>query len=89
MTVFETFVTQEFNETNIQPKIQMICSKFCKNSIIFFKFDQILLISFILASHMGEPVGHTIDLTSEFLLGTKIAHVWEENESLVISNCRV
>ena len=38
---------------------------------------------------MGGPVGHTIDLTSEFLLGTKIAHVWEENESLFISICGI
>ena len=29
--------------------------------------------------------GHYIDFWSKFLLGTKIAHVWEENESLVIS----
>ena len=35
----------------------------------------------------GGPAGHTFDLNSEFLLGTKIAHVWEENESLVISIC--
>ena len=38
---------------------------------------------------MGGPVGHTIDLTSEFLLGTKIAHVWKENESFVISICGI
>ena len=33
----------------------------------------------------GDFVGHCIDFWSKFLLGTKIAHVWEENESLVIS----
>ena len=33
------------------------------------------------------PAGHTFDLTSELLLGTEIAHVWEENESLVNSIC--
>ena len=35
----------------------------------------------------GGPTGHTVDLNPEFLLGTKIAHVWEDNESLVISIC--
>ena len=38
---------------------------------------------------MGGPVGHTIDLTSELLLGIKIAHVWEENEPFVISICGI
>ena len=38
---------------------------------------------------LGGPVGHDIDLTSEFLLGTEIAHVWEENELLVISICGI
>ena len=33
----------------------------------------------------GDFVGHCIDFWSKFLLGTKIAHVWEENELLVIS----
>ena len=29
----------------------------------------------------GDFVGVCIDFRSKFLLGTKIAHVWEENES--------
>ena len=35
---------------------------------------------------LSGPIGINIDLTSEFLLGTEIAHVWEENELLVIRN---
>ena len=38
---------------------------------------------------LSGPGGHNIDLTSEFLLGTKIAHVWEEKELLIISNCGI
>ena len=38
---------------------------------------------------LSGPAGHNIDLTSEFLLGTKIAHVWEEKELLIISNCGI
>ena len=38
---------------------------------------------------LSGPIGHNIDLTSEFLLGTEIAHVWEENESLVIRYCGI
>ena len=38
---------------------------------------------------LGGPVVHDIDLTSEFLLGTEIAHVWEENETLVIRYCGI
>ena len=34
---------------------------------------------------MGGPVAHNIDLTSEFLLGTEIAHYKEENETLISS----
>ena len=53
---------------------------------ILIKYCQYL--KFLLLT-LGGPVGHYIDLTSEFLLGTEIAHVWEENESLVISNCGI
>ena len=34
---------------------------------------------------LGSPDAHNIDLTSEFLLGTEIAHYKEENETLISS----
>ena len=34
---------------------------------------------------LGGPDAHNIDLTSEFLLGTEIAHYKEENETLISS----
>ena len=55
-------------------------------SLILIKYCQYPLFCLLT---WGGPVGHTIDLISEFLLGTKIAHVWEENESLDISICWV
>ena len=84
MTVFETFVTQKFNENNLWPNSWKIIPKFCKNSNIFIKYCEYPWFWLLTG---GGPAGHTIDLNSEFLLGIKIAHVWEENESLVISIC--
>ena len=89
-TVLETFETQELNENNFYPISSKIWPQFCEipNSfpLILLKYCQYPLFWLLT---LGGPVGHDIDLTSEFLLGTEIAHVWEENESLVISNCGI
>ena len=52
-------------------------------SLILLKYCQYPLFWLLT---LGGPVGQNINLRSEFLLGTEIAHVWEENESLVIIN---
>ena len=89
-TVLETFETQELNENNFYPISSKIWPQFCEipNSfpLILLKYCQYPLFWLLT---LGGPVGHDIDLTSEFLLGTEIAHVWEENESLVIRYCGI
>ena len=75
MTVLKTseiYWTQFFHKTSIDftQKIQFSCD-----------FEQILLISFNLTSDFGGLAGHDIDFSWKFLLGKKIAHVWEEDES--------
>ena len=74
-------------KTIFNKKVKSLVQNFVKIPIfspIFIKYCQYF--SFWLLT-CGGSVGHNIDLNSEFLLGTKIAHVWEENESLVISIC--
>ena len=46
-------------------------------SLILNKYGQYALFWLLT---WGGPVGHTVDFILEFLLGTKIAHVWEEKE---------
>ena len=46
-------------------------------SLILIKYGQYALFWLLT---WGGPVGHTVDFILEFLLGTKIAHVWEEKE---------
>ena len=74
-------------KTIFNKKVKSLVQNFVKIPIfspIFIKYCQYFWFWLLT---WGGSVGHTIDLNSEFLLGTKIAHVWEENESLVISIC--
>ena len=74
-------------KTIFNKKVKSLVQNFVKIPIfspIFIKYCQYFWFWLLI---WGGSVGHTIDLNSEFLLGTKIAHIWEENESLVISIC--
>ena len=73
-TIFNQTVERLFPNFEKIPIFSSIFIKYCENPWFW-------LLTW------GGPAGHTIDLNSEFLLGIKIAHVWEENESLVISIC--
>ena len=71
-------------ETIFIQKLKRFYPNFVKIPIfpfILIKYCQYLLFWLLT---LGGPVAHYIDLTLEFLLGTEIAYVWEENESLVI-----
>ena len=81
-TVLET---EELSENNLYLKSPKILHKFVR--IPFFLFNLIKYFQYpsFWPLTLCGPIDHNIDLASEFLLGTEIAHVWEENESLVNS----
>ena len=53
--------------------------------IMFSKNIEIFSISLICTFDIGDPRGQDINLSKKFLLGKKIAHVWEKVESIIIS----
>ena len=90
-TFLKTSEPEESIEHNIIFIKQRFHPRFVKKNLFFFvNFDQILLISIILSSdwRVVGLVGWVLYwLLIKVSFRYKIAHVWEENESLVISIC--
>ena len=75
----EEFIEQQYFSLKIKDLIKMLWKSFS------FSFHIADILTFDIWLSSGDFVEHYIDFWSEFLLGTKIAHVWEENELLIIS----
>ena len=88
-TTSSTFLKTSESEESIEHNIifikQRFHPRFVKKNYFFVNFDQILLVSIILTSDIWVLYW----LLTKVSFRYKIAHVWEENESLVISNCGV
>ena len=78
----EEFIEQQYFSLKIKDLIKM----FWKSASFFLSFWlKYCWYPYFWHLNQGEFLGYYSDFWSKFLLGTKIAHVWEENELLIIS----